>query len=96
MSLRHSPTVDDLMADLLIQAVMRADHVEPQALKSLLTSAALRIGAGRRPRALTVFVRSAIDRRKTPRGGGCAAGRRPDRSRRERGLRVSALLMNTR
>ena len=67
MSLRHSPTVDDLMADSLIQAVMRADRVEPQALKSLLNSAALRIGAGRRRRALTVFVRSAIDRRKTPR-----------------------------
>ena len=78
MSLRHSPTVDDLMADSLIQAVMRADRVEPQALKSLLNSAALRIGAGRRRRALTVFVRSAIDRRKTPRGGGCAARRRPD------------------
>jgi hypothetical protein len=66
MSLRHSPTVDDLMADSLIQAVMRADHVEPQALKSLLSSAALRIGAAPRRRALTVFVRSAIDRRKTP------------------------------
>jgi hypothetical protein len=68
MSLPHSPTVDDLMGDSLIQAVMRADRVEPQALKLLLNSAALRIGAGRRGRALTVFVGSAIDRRKTPRG----------------------------
>jgi hypothetical protein len=77
MSLRYSPTVDDLLADSLIQAVMRADRVEPQALKSLLTSAALRIGAGRRRRALTVFVRSAIDRRKTPRAADAplAAGR---------------------
>jgi hypothetical protein len=77
MSLRHSPTVDDLMADSLIQAVMRADHVEPQALKSLLNSAALRIGAARRGRALTVFGRSPIDRRKTPRGADAppAAGR---------------------
>jgi hypothetical protein len=77
MSLRHSPTVDDLMADSLIQAVMRADHVEPQALKSLLNSAALRIGAGRRRRALTVFVGSAIDRLRTPRGADAppAAGR---------------------
>jgi hypothetical protein len=68
MSLRHSPTVDDLMADSLIQAVMRADRVEPQALKSLLNSVAGRIGAGRRRRALTVFLGSAIDRHKTPRG----------------------------
>jgi hypothetical protein len=71
MSLRHSPTVDDLMADSLIQAVMRADRVEPQALKSLLNNAALRVDAGRRRRARTVFARSAIDRR----NGGCAAGR---------------------
>jgi hypothetical protein len=77
MSLRHSPTIDDLMADSMIQAVMRADHVEPQALKSLLNGAALRVGAGRRRRALTVFVRSAIERRKTPRGADArpAAGR---------------------
>ena len=96
MSLRHSPTIDDLMADSIIQAVMRADHVEPQALKSLLNGAALRVGAGRRRRALTVFVRSAIRAAQDAAWGGCAAGRRPDRSRRERGLRVSALLMNTR
>jgi hypothetical protein len=81
MSLR-SPTVDDLMADSLIQAVMRADRVEPQALKSLLNSAALRIGSARRRRALTVFVGSPIDRRKTASRGadGPQAAGRPARA----------------
>jgi hypothetical protein len=78
MSLREGSTIDDLLGDSLIQAVMKADHVEPQALRSLLTSAAGRFGAGRRQRALTVFVGSAIDRRKTPRGADAspAAGRK--------------------
>jgi hypothetical protein len=30
------PQIDDLLADSLVQAVMRADHVEPIALRSLL------------------------------------------------------------
>ena len=42
------PTIDDLLADSLIQAVMRADHVEPQALKSLLKRAAGRTFTERR------------------------------------------------
>jgi hypothetical protein len=64
MSLRHGPTLDDLLADSLIQTVMRADHVEPEALKALLNGAARRIAAGRasqRPNA--VFVPSGSDRR---------------------------------
>ena len=36
-------SIDDLLADPLIQAVMKADHVEPQALKSLLSDAAARL-----------------------------------------------------
>ena len=45
MSLRRSPTIDELLGDLLVQAVMRADNVEPQALRNLLTDAAFRIAA---------------------------------------------------
>ena len=47
MSLRHSPTIDELLGDSLVQAVMRADNVEPQALRTLLTDAAFRIAARR-------------------------------------------------
>ena len=43
MSLRHSPTIDELLGDSLIQAVMRADHVKPQGLRRLLTDAAFRV-----------------------------------------------------
>lgn len=74
MPLHHTPTLDDLMADSLIQTVMRADRVEPQALKSLLNSAALRIGAARPRRALTVFAGSAIDRRKPARTADASPG----------------------
>ena len=48
MAYRSAQTVDDLLADALIQKVMRADHVEPQALKSLLTGTARRIADSRR------------------------------------------------
>ena len=48
MSLRPCPTVDDLLGDALIQAVMRADKVEPQTLKSLLCRAATRSERRRR------------------------------------------------
>lgn len=65
MSLSYNPTIDDLLADSLIQTVMRADHVEPQALETLLHGVASRIGG--RERALqrpgAVFVSSASDRR---------------------------------
>ncbi len=44
---RHTPTVDELLGDLLVQAVMRADNVEPQALRTLLEVAAGRIAAAR-------------------------------------------------
>ena len=56
----RAQTIDDLLADSLIQKVMLADHVEPQALKTLLDGTARRIteftvrghrtgGAGSRP-----------------------------------------------
>ena len=67
MSLLHGSIVDELLADLLIRAVMRADQVEPQALRALLNGVASRIAAGRRERAAersgVAFVRSSSDRR---------------------------------
>ena len=39
-----APTLDDLLSDPLIQAVMRADHVEIVALKRMLTGVAARQG----------------------------------------------------
>jgi len=50
MSFRDD-TIDGLLADSLIQTVMRADHVEPEALKALLTAAVSRIAAGQDERA---------------------------------------------
>ena len=40
-------TIDDLLADWLIQKVMLADHVEPKALKTLLDGTARRIADSR-------------------------------------------------
>ena len=72
MSLHRNSTIDELLADPLIQTVMRADQVEPQALRALLNGAASRIIATRRERAAersgVVFVRSPSERR----------GREPD------------------
>jgi hypothetical protein len=47
MAYRNAPTIDDLLADPLIQKVMRADHVEPQALRGLLNGTARRIADSR-------------------------------------------------
>jgi hypothetical protein len=67
MSLHHGPTIDELLADSLIQTVMRADQVEPQALRALLNGAASRITATRRERAAersgVVFAKSPSERR---------------------------------
>ena len=48
MAYRSAETIDDLLADALIQKVMLADHVEPQALKNLLEGTARRIADSRR------------------------------------------------
>lgn len=37
-----APHIDDLLADPIIQMVMKADHVEPQDVRSLVTRAAAR------------------------------------------------------
>jgi hypothetical protein len=66
MSLLRNSTIDALLADSLIQTLMRADQVEPQALRALLNGAASRITATRRARAAersgVVFVRSKSER----------------------------------
>ena len=48
MAYRSAQTIDDLLADSLIQKVMLADRVEPQALKTLLDGTARRIADSRR------------------------------------------------
>ncbi len=48
MAYRSAETIDDLLADSLIQKVMLADHVEPQALKSLLDKTGRRLADARR------------------------------------------------
>ena len=61
MAYRNAETIDDLLADSLIQKVMLADHVEPQALKLLLDGTARRIAESRR--AATVQVGQDLGRR---------------------------------
>ena len=48
MAYRSAETIDDLLADSLIQKVMLADHVEPQALRTLLDGTARRVAEARR------------------------------------------------
>ena len=61
MAYRNAETIDDLLADALIQKVMLADHVEPQALKTLLDGTARRLDDSRR--AATVQVGQDLGRR---------------------------------
>ncbi|RBP04080.1 hypothetical protein DFR50_14152 [Roseiarcus fermentans] len=70
MSQRLTPTLDELLRDSLIQAVMRADNVEPQALRTLFSETAGRIAArreGESKAASVFFSRPPIDRRAPPR-----------------------------
>ena len=62
----NAPTIDDLLADPLIQKVMYADHVEPQALRTLLTGTARRLGDS--IRANSVQMRQDLGRRSLVRG----------------------------
>jgi hypothetical protein len=61
MAYRSAQTIDDLLADSLIQKVMLADHVEPEALKTLLDGTARRLADSRR--AATVQVGQDLGRR---------------------------------
>jgi hypothetical protein len=54
MAYHSAQTIDDLLADSLIQKVMLADRVEPQALKILLDGTARRIADSRRAAAVQV------------------------------------------
>ena len=78
MSLRHSPTIDELLGDSLVQAVMRADNVEPQALRTLLAGAAFRLAARREQRSASgLLAKPPIDRRAASRGATAPARVRP-------------------
>ncbi len=81
MSLHHGPTIDELLEDSLIQTVMRADQVEPRALRALLNGAASRIAATRQERAAgrsgVVFVKSPSERREREPDAPLAARRAP-------------------
>ena len=87
MSLNHRPTIDDLLADSLVQTVMRADHVEPQALKTLLNGVANRIAT--RPeesqRPAVLFLGLANGRRPPIRGANAPQGPRRAARRRDSG-----------
>jgi hypothetical protein len=61
MAYQSAQTIDNLLADPLIQTVMRADRVEPQALRSLLDGTARRLADSRR--ASAVQVRQDLGRR---------------------------------
>ena len=54
MAYQSVQTIDDLLADSLIQKVMLADRVEPQALKLLLDGTARRLAASRRAASVQV------------------------------------------
>jgi hypothetical protein len=69
MSERVSPAIEELLEDSLVRAVMRADNVEPQALRTLLTDAALRVVVARielKPGS-ELLTKPPIDRRTAPR-----------------------------
>ena len=84
MSHPYAQTIDDLLSDSLIQAVMRADRVEADTLRGLLKSAATRVASGHRQRA-SAPPRFSAERRALPAPAalpllppawlaGCAAG----------------------
>ena len=79
MPLRHSPIIDELLGDSLVQAVMRADNVEPQALRTLLADTAVRVAAARveQRSASGLLTKPPIDRRATSRGANAPARVRP-------------------
>lgn len=83
MTQRTATPIDGLLADTLIQAMMRADKVEPEALRALLDGAAGRIAATRRdaaaPRPGGLAARAPFERR--PARAGAAASPRPRAAR---------------
>ena len=74
---RATTTIDDLLGDSLIQAVMRADRVDPQALRTLLAGAATRVARSGRRSTSALASGPPIDRRLTPRGANGPSRARP-------------------
>jgi hypothetical protein len=66
MADRIVSTIDDLLAEPLIQKIMCADHVDPEALRSMLIGTAPRIADSRR--AGSVRVGQDLGRRGSVRG----------------------------
>jgi hypothetical protein len=74
MSLRQSTTIDDLLGDPVVQAMMRADRVEAQALRTMLVSAAGRLAApGPKEAARAFCVGPPVARRAQPRDASAPA-----------------------
>ena len=75
MSLSHAPTVDELLADGLVQAVMRADRVEPGELRTLLSGVAGRIARRRQGerKALRFFATPRLEWRPNAEGANALA-----------------------
>ena len=75
MTLRQDPTLDELLRDSLIRAVMRADRVDSRAQRTLLDDAARRLAASRarEPRP----ARPPVDWRATPWRAGAPGRARP-------------------
>jgi hypothetical protein len=70
MPLNHLSSVDELLADGLIQTVMQADHVEPAELRTLLGGVAGRIARRRQSerKALRFFATPRLEWRPSAEG----------------------------
>ena len=75
MSLNFATTVDELLADGLVQAVMQADHVGPAELRTLLDGVAGRIGRRRQNerKALRFFATPRLEWRPNAEGANALA-----------------------
>ena len=46
---QHEPTLEDILADSIIKAVMKADGVDPHQLAAMLKEVGRRVGRNTRP-----------------------------------------------
>jgi hypothetical protein len=58
---RNDLTLEDLLADPMILALRRADHVDPKSFESMLRSTALRLKTDRRALPPAHLCRTALD-----------------------------------
>jgi hypothetical protein len=79
MSFSYAPNVDELLADQLVQAVMRADRVEPVELRTLLSGVAGRIARRREGerKAVRFFATPRLEWRSNSGGANALAGALP-------------------